>query len=108
MGFAISRVFPQLRNGKGHATGTVTRESMSRDAVPGSPDGRWRSIIKALSWRVVASAVTVIVVWLATGRMEVAAGVGAGDALIKIFLYYLHERAWIRIGFGQSTQRIGS
>jgi uncharacterized membrane protein len=40
--------------------------------------------------------------------MEVAAVIGAGDTLVKILLYYFHERAWIRIGFGQSTQRIGS
>jgi uncharacterized membrane protein len=81
---------------------------MSKNVVRGSPDGRWRSVLKALSWRLVASAVTVTVVWVVTGRVEVAAAVGAGDTMVKIFLYYLHERAWNRICLGQSTQQIDS
>ena len=104
----LPKVAPQLRNSEEHDTATTTRDSTRKGGALGSPDGRWRSVLKALSWRLIASAVTVTVVWVATGRMEVAAAVGIGDTLIKISLYYFHERAWNRIGFGQSTQRIGS
>ena len=106
--FPLSRVAAQLRNSEEHVITTTARDSAGKGAMLGASDGRWRSVVKALSWRLVASAVTVTVVWVVTGKMEVAAVIGAGDTLVKILLYYFHERAWIRIGFGQSTQRIGS
>ena len=64
------------------------------------PDSRGRSIAKALSWRVTALIITVSIVWVMTGEAVFAAGVGAADALFKIVLYYLHERAWNRSSFG--------
>ena len=106
--FPLSRVVGQLRNSEEHVITATTRDSARKGATPGASDGRWRSVVKALSWRLIASAVTVTVVWVVTGKMELAAAVGVGDTLIKILLYYFHERAWMRIGFGQSTQRIGS
>lgn len=67
------------------------------------PDSRSRSLIKALSWRVTAFAVTVSIVWVATGEARFAAGVGIADALFKISLYYLHERAWNRSTYGRAS-----
>lgn len=64
-------------------------------------ESRSRSLVKALSWRVVALAATVSVVLVATGEVRFAAMVGAADALAKIGLYYLHERAWNRTDLGR-------
>ena len=66
-------------------------------------DSRVRSIVKAFSWRITALIVTSIVVWVVTGSLEFAAVVGAADALLKIFLYYFHERMWNRSRFGRPT-----
>ena len=63
-------------------------------------DSHLRSLIKALSWRVASLIVTVTVVKVATGDTQTAAVVGTADALIKVVLYYLHERAWIGIRLG--------
>lgn len=60
-----------------------------------------RSIAKAVSWRVVATAVTTTVVYFITGRVDAAVEVGAIDTTIKIFAYFAHERAWLRIPYGQ-------
>ena len=60
-----------------------------------------RSIAKAISWRAAALIVTVSLVWVVTGEAGFAATVGAVDSLIKLFVYYVHERAWIRFGFGR-------
>ncbi len=64
-------------------------------------DSARRSLYKALSWRVVALAVTTSVVWVAAGELVFAATIGAVDAVAKIALYYFHERAWNRVKIGR-------
>jgi uncharacterized membrane protein len=66
----------------------------------GPPESHTRSIVKALSWRVIALLVTFFVVWIVTGKIEFAATAGGADALIKLLLYYLHERGWSYSRFG--------
>lgn len=66
-------------------------------------ESRSRSLAKALSWRVTATAVTAMVVLVATGEFAYAAIVGGADALFKIWLFYLHERVWGRIKFGRKS-----
>jgi len=60
-----------------------------------------RSLAKAISWRVFALIITVIITWVVTGESAVAASVGALDAAVKIGSFYLHERAWNRLKFGR-------
>ena len=60
-----------------------------------------RSIAKAVSWRIFASLVTVIVVYIFTRELILSAGVGLVDAMIKILGYYIHERLWGTIRFGR-------
>lgn len=66
-------------------------------------ESRRRGLLKALSWRVIAVAATVGIVLTLTGEVRFAAIVGSADALVKLGLYYMHERAWNRIGFGWPT-----
>jgi uncharacterized membrane protein len=63
-------------------------------------DGRKRSLLKALSWRFVAVVITMVVSFIVTGEILVAASIGLLDSLIKIFAYYYHERAWNGTNFG--------
>jgi uncharacterized membrane protein len=60
-----------------------------------------RSIVKALSWRLMATAITTGLVYAVTGQGEFAAGIGLADTLIKLFIYFGHERLWNRIPFGR-------
>lgn len=62
-----------------------------------------RAVLKSLSYRVIGLTVTVLIAWLCTGRLEVAAAIGAADTAIKVGIYFLHERAWNRIGFGRAS-----
>jgi uncharacterized membrane protein len=68
-------------------------------------DSRARSFLKSMSWRVTALTVTSIVVWVITGSLEFAAAVGLADTLIKVSLFYAHERIWNRSRFGRETRR---
>ena len=53
-----------------------------------------RSILKALSWRFVATFSTIMIAWFFTGEVDTALKVGAVEFILKFLIYYLHERAW--------------
>ena len=57
-------------------------------------DSHLRSIAKAISWRMLATVTTFVLVFLFTNEVVLAFGVGIFDMLFKIVLYYLHERVW--------------
>jgi adenylylsulfate kinase len=59
-----------------------------------------RSILKGITWRIIASATTMTVVYVVTGDLTLMASVGAVDILAKVFFYYLHERTWGRVKWG--------
>ena len=60
-----------------------------------------RTIMKALSWRLIATLVTFTVAWVITKELKFAAEIGLADTLIKLGAYYYHERFWIRVDFGR-------
>jgi len=60
-----------------------------------------RSIIKGISWRVVATTTTVIIVYLFFGRLDLAIAAGLIETLLKVALYWLHEKIWQRIRWGK-------
>ncbi len=60
-----------------------------------------RSIIKAVTWRILATSITMLVVYAFTKELALSASIGLIDTVIKIFAYYSHERLWERIGFGR-------
>ena len=64
-------------------------------------ESRVRSIMKTFSWRFLATVITFVVAWIFTGRVTVAAEIGVADTLIKLGVYYSHERFWNRVKFGQ-------
>jgi uncharacterized membrane protein len=84
--------------------GTLRRLSpFSRDAAS-EPiqlrDSKLRSMLKAISWRVVGTIDTVVVSYLYTGDTSKALKIGGTEVLTKFLLYYLHERAWARVPLG--------
>jgi uncharacterized membrane protein len=66
-------------------------------------DTHSRSFIKAVTYRVLGSATTAGIVFFYSGNAKVSAGAGAIDAVSKILLYFLHERAWSYIPFGRKS-----
>jgi len=60
-----------------------------------------RSLLKAISWRILATGITGLLVYALTGELEFAAKIGLADTLLKLFIYIGHERAWNRINFGR-------
>jgi uncharacterized membrane protein len=63
-------------------------------------DSHLRSILKAISWRFIATMTTGIIAFLVTGRLDMAIAIGSLEFLLKIIFYYMHERAWQLVPLG--------
>ncbi|MCO4820735.1 MAG: DUF2061 domain-containing protein [Flavobacteriaceae bacterium] len=58
-----------------------------------------RSVLKGVSWRIIATSDTILVVLAITCitgscSIENALKIGAAEFLVKLFVYYIHERVW--------------
>ncbi|MHC4237661.1 MAG: DUF2061 domain-containing protein [Planctomycetota bacterium] len=62
----------------------------------------FRSILKAISWRFIATLITFFTAWYMTGTFDVAMKIGLLDTLIKMGAYYGHERGWNNLSFGKA------
>ena len=60
-----------------------------------------RSIAKTLSWRLWATLTTIALVFAFTGQAGIAFTIGGLEVILKMLLYFVHERAWDRIRFGK-------
>jgi uncharacterized membrane protein len=59
-----------------------------------------RHLAKAITWRIIASLTTFLIGWMVTGDLNFGMAIGAADVIIKIALYYFHERLWYHSKFG--------
>ena len=64
-------------------------------------DIRIRSLIKTITWRILASLDTFLIAWFVSGSISVGGWVATIEVITKIILYYFHERAWNRVKWGQ-------
>ena len=60
-----------------------------------------RSIVKGISWRVVATTTTIIIVYVFFGRLDLAIAAGMIETVLKVGLYWAHERAWFKVHWGK-------
>ena len=77
-------------------------------------DSPVRSILKAFSWRIIASATTFLITFIIFRRyseksfdevMQTATFITIVDFVAKILFYYLHERMWTNIKWGKYWKR---
>lgn len=61
-----------------------------------------RSLAKAVTWRVGGTLATIGISYLITGHAGWSVAIGGTDFLVKLALYYVHERAWAHLRFGRS------
>lgn len=54
----------------------------------------FRSVCKAVSWRLLGSVDTFLVAFLLTGAPVAAGAIASLEVLTKTVLYYGHERVW--------------
>ena len=59
-----------------------------------------RSLLKAISWRIIGTLDTMALGWIITGNPIMGLKIGALELFTKFILYYFHERIWLRFKFG--------
>lgn len=64
-------------------------------------DSNTRSIAKAISYRVLGSVATACIVYFFSGDMRASASAGLIDSVVKLGLYFVHERIWNYIPLGR-------
>ena len=85
----------------GLALGLSPVLQMKTDEVPLMTESPMRSVLKGLTWRLVATFTTVLIAFCLTGEQGLALQIGAFEFVAKLAVYYLHERAWVRGPFGR-------
>ena len=60
-----------------------------------------RSVLKAVSWRVMGTVATTGLVFIFTRRLVLSLAVGAVEFVSKIGLFWFHERLWDRFSWGK-------
>jgi adenylylsulfate kinase len=74
-------------------------------ARPAWSESHARSVAKALTWRVLGTLATTLLVFVFTRKLVLSLAVGAMEFLSKIGLFWMHERIWDRIPAGRRTER---
>jgi len=64
-------------------------------------DKHYRSLVKAVSWRLTGSVDTMIISFLITGQLRWALTISGVELFTKIGLYYAHERIWEKLPLGR-------
>ena len=65
------------------------------------PETRTRSLAKSLTYRGLAILYLLAAVFLFTKKLETAIYVTAAFQLVMVAVYFLHERVWNKIRWGQ-------
>jgi uncharacterized membrane protein len=55
-----------------------------------------RHIAKTISYRVISTAIGVVVVWSVSGSLKVGTAFGIAELVYKPIQYYIHERVWYK------------
>lgn len=67
-----------------------------------------RSIMKAVSYRLLAAIATTTIVFVFTRKIILSLSVGAVEVVAKVMCYYIHERLWSFISFGKKEHPLSS
>lgn len=69
-------------------------------------DTKKRSVAKALTWRVIATVITIVGVWLLTKSWPAVLGMVGLLTLIKTVAHYFFERVWDHVPWGHRSGQV--
>lgn len=75
-----------------------------------APTARSRSLVKAVTWRMLGSIDTFVISFVvarlfhrpATSALSIAGSIASAETITKVLLFYFHERIWARIRWGRA------
>ncbi|PQJ75109.1 DUF2061 domain-containing protein [Polaribacter gangjinensis] len=77
---------------------TTSKTSFEEDKKSEKP---LRSVVKAISWRIVGTIDTLIISFFITQKISLAASIASLEVLTKMVLYFFHERIWNTVKWGK-------
>lgn len=98
----------------GNNSRSISRSNNDPKVIKVNKDSPTRSLLKAISWRIVASGTTFIVAFVIFRNYSrqtleettnTASAITIIDAAAKLVFYYLHERLWTNIRWGKYWTR---
>ena len=60
-----------------------------------------RSLVKALSYRIWGTLSSVVVAYAITKNAAISVTIAFWETVVKVFIYYAHERGWNMIQWGR-------
>ena len=85
--------------GIGDAEERLWSTDMSREPIMWVSHGR--SLAKAVSWRFFGNLISFIIIYALTHNGKLALAASGIELVVKIVLYYYHERVWNKIKWGR-------
>jgi uncharacterized membrane protein len=65
-----------------------------------------RHIAKTISYRVISTAIGIVVVWSVSDSLTVGTAFGVAELVYKPIQYYIHERVWYKwIKYGLTNKK---
>ena len=71
-------------------------------------ESRLRSVLKAITYRIVGTLTTGLLAYLITGNFRVSLTMVALEPLVKTLVYYVHERIWQQLPRGSVRKLLRS
>lgn len=60
-----------------------------------------RSFVKAISYRILGTLLSFAIAYLITKNATLSSAIAFWETILKIFIYYIHERGWNKIQWGR-------
>ena len=76
---------------------------IAEDLTKTKSESHARSLVKALSWRLIGTLETFLISWIITGELTTASGIAGIQAIASTVLYWYHERLWLKVRWGSNT-----
>jgi len=77
-------------------------KAIAADLIQNPSDTHVRSLVKAISWRIIGTLETFLISWIITGKIGMAGGIAGVQAIISTILYWYHERIWLKVKWGKN------
>ena len=74
----------------------VTDTNQAISTIEADTDSVKKSMMKTMSWRILATTTTFVISWIVTGSLVAGGAIASIEFWAKLALYYAHERAWAK------------
>ncbi len=64
-------------------------------------DTHKRTLIKTITWRILATILTILAIYIWIGDFNTSLGLGIATNILTTIGYYVHERIWNELNYGR-------